>query len=219
MDIPADQVLRIPQAKALLAQGSDVTIPEGVTRIEDLAFSGQKTLARVSIPRSVTGIGYRAFAGCTALVGVSLSPGVATIELEAFYQCEALTSITIPESVTGIGASAFAGCTALTSVTISRFKNRQSIDPQVLTDLKGAVFVRQWCYYITSEGFACICIDEPEKDRFVPVKGLFDLETDGAYVYYKSPGPEHERMPPNYYALTDRDPPDISPKLHKIRIP
>ena len=64
------------------------SIPEGVIRIEDVAFSTCSDLNSVSIPVSVASIGDGAFSGCAGL-----------------------TSIVIPNGLTDIGEWAFSGCT------------------------------------------------------------------------------------------------------------
>ena len=63
---------------------SDVTIPDGVTKIEDEAFWECTGLTSIKIPNSVT-----------------------TIGSSAFVCCIGLTSVTIPDSVTSIGDCAF----------------------------------------------------------------------------------------------------------------
>jgi hypothetical protein len=74
---------------------TEITIPNGVTRIEIGAFSSCKQLTKVTIPDSVTEIGQHAFGGCSAL-----------------------TTVTIPDSVTEIGRYAFEGCSELTTVKL-----------------------------------------------------------------------------------------------------
>jgi hypothetical protein len=76
-------------------QGSNYTIPTGVTSIGESAFSSCTNLTSITIPSSVTSIGNSAFAYCSSL-----------------------TSVTIPSSVTSIGYSAFSWCSSLTSITV-----------------------------------------------------------------------------------------------------
>ena len=94
------------------------TIPDGVTKIENDAFSGCTGLTSVTIPGSVTKIGDSAFNECTSLTSITIPDSVTSIGSGAFYKCTGLTSITIPDSVTSIGDSAFGDCTGLTSITI-----------------------------------------------------------------------------------------------------
>jgi len=76
-------------------RGNDdyVIVPEGVTKIDDFAFSHNIAIAVVILPDSVTEIGRGAFAGCKNLLNVR-----------------------IPDSVTVIGEDAFAGCRALARI-------------------------------------------------------------------------------------------------------
>lgn len=120
--------------------GGNVTIPSGVTSINDNAFNSCAEVTGVSIPSSVTSIGFNAFAfsgltsvtipssvtsigdnafsSCTSLTSVSIPSSITSIGLAVFYECRSLRSVTIPSSVTSIGADAFAECESLTSVTI-----------------------------------------------------------------------------------------------------
>lgn len=85
----ADKILVEYQGNA-----TDVVLPDGITEINQYAFSGCTGLTSVVIPDSVKSIGYM-----------------------AFIECKGLTSITIGNGVTKIGASAFDGCSELASIT------------------------------------------------------------------------------------------------------
>ncbi|MBO4382417.1 MAG: leucine-rich repeat domain-containing protein [Bacteroidales bacterium] len=93
-------------------------IPNTVTAIGNLAFSGCSSLTNISIPNSVTSIGNGAFSGCTSLLSVNISNSVTSIGQEAFWNCSTLTGITIPNSVTTIGDRAFKSCTNMVSFNI-----------------------------------------------------------------------------------------------------
>ena len=95
---------------------TQVSIPEGVTGIGNEAFSGCTNLTQVSIPESVTGIGNDAFSECTNLTQVSVPEGVTKIEYQTFYGCESLKSVTIPDAITDIGGNAFLDCDSLKDV-------------------------------------------------------------------------------------------------------
>lgn len=119
-----------------------VTIPNGVTKIEEYALAYCKDLTYVSMPNSVTSIGYYAFwgcsslnsitipnsvisigdgayKGCTSLAIVSMSSYVKSIGMEAFAECINLGSISLPNTVTSMGERAFDGCKKLREVTLS----------------------------------------------------------------------------------------------------
>lgn len=73
--------------------GSEILIPEGVTRIGSFAFYGFKNITSVKLSSTV----------------VSVNKG-------AFYGCENLGKIELSDGVTSIGDYAFEGCTGLTDV-------------------------------------------------------------------------------------------------------
>lgn len=99
-------------------EGGDVVIPEGVTRIGSLAFSGCQSLVSISIPQSVTTIEGGAFKHCHQLTSVSVLGDVSWIPYDAFKDCDRLSSVRLPASVTEIGRSAFEGCSALESIDL-----------------------------------------------------------------------------------------------------
>ncbi len=80
------------------------TIPNSVTSIASVAFSGCSNLTSITIPNGVTSIGGRAFDYCTSLTNVTIGTNVTSIGSGAFNYCASLTSITIPNSVTNIGS-------------------------------------------------------------------------------------------------------------------
>ena len=106
------------------------TIPDTVTTIGYLAFSGNTNLTSISIPSSVKTIDMSAFARCTSLTSVIIPDSVETIGDFAFSECTNLSSITFPNSVKSIGSDAFQKCTSLTNVTI----------PASVTDIGAGVF-------------------------------------------------------------------------------
>ena len=97
-------------------------IPNSVTGIGDYAFSGCKSLQRITIPNSVTKIGDYAFSDCESLQSVTIPNSVTSIGDYAFNWCKSLQSVTIPNSVTSIGDYAFYGCTHLDEPSRLRLK-------------------------------------------------------------------------------------------------
>ena len=95
-----------------------IIIPEGVTEIEDYAFSDCTSLKSIVIPESVTQIGDDVFSDCTSLKSINIPEGVTQLGGGLFRGCRSLKSINIPEGVTQIGECAFSGCTSLKSVVI-----------------------------------------------------------------------------------------------------
>ena len=92
------------------------TIPEGVTSIDNGAFSGCSALQQITIPDSVTRIGSEAFSYCRSLQHIDISEDVTYIGYNAFSGCKSLQQITIPEGVTSIGDGVFNGCHNLSEI-------------------------------------------------------------------------------------------------------
>ena len=96
---------------------TEVTLPDGLTRIPDRTFRYCSKLSALAIPAGVETIGDWAFDGCTSLRAISLPDKLTEIGKRAFKDCDSLTAITIPAAVKAIGTEAFDGCANLTSVT------------------------------------------------------------------------------------------------------
>ena len=119
IDIP-DQVTTIGKNAFCYAALTAVTIPNGVTRIEQSVFNDCEYLKTVILPDNVNYIGAQAFAYCYELESVNMPSMVETIGNEAFYYCNKLASaITIPATCQTIGNSAFYQCRAIPSVTFN----------------------------------------------------------------------------------------------------
>ena len=119
-----------------------------MTNIGNEAFSGCKSLTKITIPSSVVNMNGNPFLGWngdlyneskafvyerqvlfnkdkTTLIAYrskktnyNIPNGVTNIGDKAFYGCESLTSIKIPKSVSNIGSYAFFCCKSLTSINI-----------------------------------------------------------------------------------------------------
>ena len=103
-------------------------IPNTVTKINNYAFLGCRTLKSVTIPSSVTSIGYGAFNGCSGLTNMTVDSD--NLKYDSRDNCNAIIQTStntliagcqttiIPETVTKIRDYAFDGCITLKSITI-----------------------------------------------------------------------------------------------------
>ena len=91
-------------------------LPDGITKVGDMTFDGCHNLISVVIPNSVTAIGRQAFHDCHSLASISIPDGVTTIGYSAFERCVSLSSVIIPGSVTSIEDKAFDECYNLTQI-------------------------------------------------------------------------------------------------------
>ena len=96
---------------------TSVEIPSSVTSIGEGAFRDCKSITSIEIPSSVTKIGVGAFA-YSDLISIEIPSSVTSVEDSTFYNCINLSSIKIPSSVTSIGDYAFAICENLNSIII-----------------------------------------------------------------------------------------------------
>lgn len=104
------------EVMSAISNSGIVTIPKGVKKIGNRAFSGCKNLTNVTIPDNVTEIGHYAFLGCSRLTYITVPDSVTKIGYYAFCGCSSLIHITIPDGVTKIGHYAFRNCSSLTSI-------------------------------------------------------------------------------------------------------
>ncbi len=92
---------------------TSVSIPRGITEIENNTFAGAEKLSSVSLPAGIKKIGHDAFNG-TNISSISLPTSLETIDSYAFKNTP-LTSITFYDNLKRIGTGAFSE-TALTSI-------------------------------------------------------------------------------------------------------
>ena len=88
-----------------------------VISIGSYAFNSCSSLTSVTIPDSVTRMENMTFKNCGNLTSVIIGNKVTSIGRWAFRDCRNLTNVTIPDSVTQIGSWAFSGCSSLKSIT------------------------------------------------------------------------------------------------------
>ena len=97
---------------------TSLTIPEGVTTLDESALSCCIELETITIPKSVTTIGDFAFSSCERLKSIDIPEGVTSMGMYVFINCFSLTSLIIPKSVTSIAGMPFTGCKNLSSIIV-----------------------------------------------------------------------------------------------------
>lgn len=108
---------------------ASVTLPETLETIGGKAFKGCSLLKSIIIPNSVTFISDSAFDSCTALTYVKLPDGITALDASTFRGCSALPTVTVPASVAAIGSECFLGCTALAEITL--------LNPNAVVEISG----------------------------------------------------------------------------------
>ncbi|HCC04094.1 MAG TPA: hypothetical protein DEP51_04485 [Clostridiales bacterium] len=122
------RVTQIGPAALAGLQIKEISIPEGVVKIDYDAFKSCTQLQKVVLPSTLTQIGSEAFSGCTKLDDINFPEKLKTISYRAFWNC-ALTSIVLLENIDSIDESAFWLCDNLTSITIKKDKDSISGAP------------------------------------------------------------------------------------------
>lgn len=97
---------------------TEITLPEGITSIQDHTFDGCSGLTALRIPSSVNSIGIMAFANCTSLAEITLPESPCCISAQMFYNCTELKEIKFSKT-SYIPRETFYNCTSLKKVTFS----------------------------------------------------------------------------------------------------
>ena len=142
------------------------TVPDGVAKISNHAFSDCSAITSISLPASVTDIGYLDLGDCIALASIEVAsdnPSYSSLdgvlfnksgtELIQYTIRNAETNYTVPDGVSSISDDAFCNCMFLKSVTIpdgvtvigsGAFYNCSALTsvsmPDSLTDIGGGAF-------------------------------------------------------------------------------
>lgn len=86
-----------------------VSLPSGLTEIQEGAFYYATKLASVTLPDSLTSIGAWAFGGCETLTTIVLPAKVASVGDDAFHHASALVSATFKGNAPTMGTTVFDG--------------------------------------------------------------------------------------------------------------
>lgn len=107
-----------------------IGLPNTLTTLGDMAFSGADNLKKVDIPSKVTAVSKACFKSCDSLSAVSFGSGIKEICDQAFHGCKSLTSVALNSGCKKIGVSAFEGCSKLNKVEL----------PAGLEEISGTAF-------------------------------------------------------------------------------
>ncbi len=132
------------EAKTLLCypggKTGNVTIPLGVVKVEDYAFSGCASIKSVELPESVTEIGNSVFSGCSGVTSVTLPKGLTQMGQRMFESCKNLKTINLPESIAHVSSAVFQG-SGLQELTVAEANLDYAAQDGILYDKNGSTLV------------------------------------------------------------------------------
>ena len=106
-------------------------------------YIGGSAVTNLTIPAGITRINDYAFSGCSGITSLTMHDDVTYIGSKAFSGCRGLTDVTISKSVTSVGSGAFAGCAGLKEMTlpfIGKSRDGES------TGWKGSMLLFGWLF-------------------------------------------------------------------------
>ncbi len=98
--------------KKYTGDGTDVTVPEGVTVIGTSAFS-RKKIEHITLPSTLMSIEYAAFEYCLSLKSLYIPDGCRTLDGFALNTCKRLERLRIPDTISEISSQSITKCDAL----------------------------------------------------------------------------------------------------------
>ncbi len=120
-------ILKQGGTDVLYGFGSNCTIPDYATAINDYCFSYNTALTSIKVPSSIEKIGKNAFSYCKNLASIELNVGLKKIGIpnisapnQIFFGCEKLKSINIPSSVEYITGDLASGADNLEIITVDK---------------------------------------------------------------------------------------------------
>lgn len=123
----------------LITGCKNTIIPNGITKIEDYAFTNCDDLTSISIPDSVKSIGSLSFSFCDNLESIKMSKNLEEIDDYAFDYDKNLKSIILPKTLKTIGKEVFKECSNLSiyyegsySTWINNFKGLEEGAKEIL---------------------------------------------------------------------------------------
>ena len=114
-----------------------ITIPDTVTRIEELAFYNCHSLRFIRLSINLEYIGGDAFNNCNSIEAVFIPPTVNRIDNYAFRSCESLRFCILPEPIAHIGHGIFDGCYRISTTVsnnLSKVCYSTSVNPQMIQE-------------------------------------------------------------------------------------
>lgn len=159
-----------------------VSLPETVTSVGDLAFSGCAGI-KIVVNGALTHVGAEAFLGCDKLESISFSDSLTQISHKAFSGCTGLSTVTLPANTALVGENAFEYCTGIKTVLLC--SKNATLEDSAFTECSGLVTV----FFLGVEQELSLSIAHGN-ESFSEAKMYFYSESepvsDGSFWYFDS---------------------------------
>ena len=123
-------------------------------------------MTEITLPDGVSRIDYGAFSGCESLTAIALPDGILSIKGSTFHNCTDLTALTLPATVTTVEQDAFSGCAALKDVHYGGSeRDKYKID---VAAENGELSAANWRYAVEEEYHPIVNTDAEEEKETPP---------------------------------------------------
>ena len=151
------EILNIEGESLVSTNKETIHIPEGVTHIEDGAFSHKINIRKIIMPKTLKSIGKYAFANCYDLVEVIFNEGIEQVGEAAFKNCTEMWMILMKNITCGsIPERCFEGCSNLSSVMFEGFHSIRRRSSAYCTKLED-IYLPKKLKFIGDEAFFRCC--------------------------------------------------------------
>lgn len=174
---------------------TEITIPEGITALNEYTFGSCKQLQKVTLPETLTQISSYVFSECSLLSEITIPESVTQIGGYTFQNCYALTEITIPSNTENIGNGLFNGCNGITTV-----KCKAIVPPLTGGPFTSGMDLNHCTLYVApftidayreaanwSNFYIIKPLNEPVKNIYVKRPMTFDLQSEDNAVLQDNP--------------------------------
>ena len=158
---------------------TDLTIPDGITKIRDYAFSGCPGITSLTFPASLREIGIETFKGCTGISKLIVPDGLTQIGPSSFFCCSNITSLSLPNSLREIDHEAFEGCTGISKlvlpeglISIGEMAFRGCISLKEISMPSSIQAIEKDCFYHINKDFS-----SPNDSKFIERVNFASLES------------------------------------------
>ena len=176
--VDIDEMTFTPLNAIKFRLSSNVTIPEGYTKLEAFCFDKYSAMKTVRLPKTLISINEYAFSSCKRLKSIDLPEGLRFIKQGAFSQCINLIVVKIPEGVMEIADGTFSFCTSLKMLEIP--KSVSSIGAEAFSGCESLrkLFLPESVKFIDANAFSycpnlvIYCIENTYVHKYCLVYGL-----------------------------------------------